>query len=350
MIKPTASTLAKSVTVPKVSVTIPNWNGADDLRPCIQSILKQTVKARIIVVDNGSVDDSINIIRSEFPTVELIEHTTNKGYAGGVNPGFRRAIESGDDYIAPFNNDAVADKNWLHYLIEALEAKPEYGIATCKLLSIDGKHLDSAGDYYTTWGLPYPRGRNESDVDKYDSSTEVFGASGGASLYRVAMLKEVGLLDEDFFAYYEDVDLSFRAQLAGWKVVYVPESRVYHATSTTGSRIKGFFTEQTMKNLPMLLWKNVPTRYLSMVLPRFILVYAAFFISALQRGQITYALKGAWRAFRYWPKKHGQRRSIQGERKVSDAYIGSILTYDLPPNAAKLRRIRSLWWKLRGRK
>jgi len=234
-------------------------------------------------------------------------------------------------------------------LVDTLETQPAYGIATCKLLSIDGEHLDSTGDYYTTWGLPYPRGRNETDVDKYDKSTEVFAASGGASLYRVQMLREIGLLDEDFFAYYEDVDLSFRAQLASWKIAYVPASRVYHATSTTGSRIKGFFTEQTMKNLPMLLWKNVPRAYLPMILPRFALVYLMFFASAIQRGQLSYAIKGSWRALTLWPKKHRERRDIQASKKVSDTYIGSMLTYDLPPNATKLRKLRAGWWKLQGK-
>src|SRR4051812_27073347 len=108
----------------------------------------------------------------------------------------------GADYAAPFNNDAVADEKWLENLVGYLDSHKSAGIACCKLLSADGKTIDSTGDYYTVWGLPYPRGRGESEIDKYDSDTDIFGASGGASLYRVSMLKEVGLFDEDFFAYY----------------------------------------------------------------------------------------------------------------------------------------------------
>src|SRR5690606_20741179 len=140
----------------------------------------------------------------------------------------RAALRKNTDYIALFNNDAVAHQDWLKNLVKTLEDDPETGIATCKLLSADKSRIDSTGDFYTTWGLPFPRGRGEAKLTKYDNDTRVFGASGGASLYRASMLKEIGLFDEDFFAYYEDVDISFRAQLAGWKVLYVPTAEAYH--------------------------------------------------------------------------------------------------------------------------
>jgi GT2 family glycosyltransferase len=256
-----------------------------------------------------------------------------------VNPGFRRAIELGLDYAAPFNNDAVADKHWLKHLVDYLDKNPGVGIAACKLLSADGKHLDSTGDYYTIWGLPYPRGRGESDLDKYDAQTDVFGASGGASLYRVKMLEEVGLLDEDFFAYYEDVDLSFRAQLAGWKVRYVPTSLVYHQIGATSGKIKGFTTYQTLKNLPLLLWKNVPWRILPRIWPRLLLAHALFTLRALSRGQVGAVIKGYTQGTWLWPKKLVQRRRIQHNRRVSDDYIRGLIVDDLPPNARALRKL-----------
>jgi len=305
----------------------------------------------LIVVDNGSVDDSVRIVEEEYPSVELIKHTYNKGYAGGVNPGFRRAIERGDDYVAPFNNDAIADKDWLRQLVEALESRPTYGIATCKILSDDGKHLDSTGDYYTVWGLPYPRGRGESDVDAYDQKTEIFGGSGGASLYRVAMFKEIGLMDEDFFAYYEDVDLSFRAQLYGWKVIFVPESRVYHEMSVTGRKIKGFFAYQTVKNLPWVMWKNVPAAQLWHVAPRFFLAYVLFIGRAFQRKQGWYAVKALAVTLWLLPKKLSQRHTIQRAKRqhnISNQYIWSIIVHDLPPNAKALRKLRAIWARFRG--
>jgi GT2 family glycosyltransferase len=333
-----------------VCVIVPNWNSEDSLAACLDSLLAQSLQAHIIVVDNGSTDGSVALIEKHYPTAEIIRHDKNKGYAGGVNPGFRRAMELGSHYAAPFNNDAVADKDWLESLVNYLDKHSEAGIATCKLLNADGSHIDSTGDYYTNWGLPYPRGRGETDITKYDSETEIFGASGGASLYRVSMLQEIGLFDEAFFAYYEDVDLSFRAQLTGWKVAYVPDSIVHHETSTTGRKIKGFFAYQTMKNLPLILYKNVPRRFLFRVGWRFLLAHTMFLGRAISRGQGWPALKGDARATAYFFTKFGERRRIQKSKKVSDDYIWSIMVHDLPPNARALRKLRASWWKLTGRK
>jgi GT2 family glycosyltransferase len=334
----------------KIIVVIPNWNGGTALRGCIQSLEAQSLKPHIIMVDNGSVDESVALVEKHFPEVEIIRHDRNKGYAGGVNPGFRRALELEADYVAPFNNDAVADRRWLETMVRFADNHLRVGIVTCKLLSAGGDHIDSTGDYYTDWGLPYPRGRGESDINAYDSQTEIFGASGGASLYRVSMLREVGLLDEDFFAYYEDVDLSFRAQLYGWKVAYVPESVVYHEMSVTGKRIKGFFTYQTVKNYPWLLWKNVPASLLPKILPRLTLAQILFIGRAFSRGHGWYALKALAVSTWLLPKKLIERHHIQTHRKVTPEYIWSIMTHDLPPNAHNLRKLRAAWWKIKGRK
>jgi GT2 family glycosyltransferase len=333
----------------KIAVVIPNWNGADSLANCLNSLVSQSVKLTIVVVDNGSSDESIEIV-NKYKDIVLIKHSVNKGFAGGVNPGFRYAIENSFDYVASFNNDAVADKNWLSELEKTLSNDQSIGIATCKLFNSDGSHLDSTGDYYTNWGLPYPRGRGETDIDKYDDQTDIFAASGGASLYRVEMIKAVGLFDEDFFAYYEDVDLSFRAQLAGWKVTYSPKAIAYHQISATSSKIKGFATYQTMKNLPLLLAKNMPRKYIYRVGWRFTLSHFLFFLRAISRGQVSAAVKGDYDGTRLLFGSFKKRRVIQRSRKVSNEYIWSIIVHDLPPNAKSLRTMRSYWWKIVGKK
>ncbi len=332
-----------------VVVVVPNWNGADSLKACLDSLVAQSVKAHIIVVDNGSTDGSLELLK-QYPDIEVIRHTKNKGFAGGVNPGFRRAVELGAVYAAAFNNDAVADKQWLKQLVTYMDGHNRVGIATCKLLTGDGKKLDSTGDYYTAWGLPYPRGRGESDINKYDSELEIFGASGGASLYRVKMLEEIGLFDEDFFAYYEDVDLSFRAQLAGWKVAYVPVAVAYHQISATSGKIKGFSAYQTMKNLQLLFYKNVPRRYLWRIGWRFTLAHTLFLLRAISRRQGWPAIKGDLKGTYLMLKKSGERRKIQSSKKVPDEYIWQALVHDLPPNARALRKLRSHWWKLHRKK
>ena len=331
-------------------MVVPNWNGAEMLGACLDSLQKQSLKPHIIVVDNGSIDGSVELVESSYPDVELIRHDTNRGYAGGVNPGFKAAIEANADYAAPFNNDALADENWLKNLADYLDGHDEVGIATCKLLSFDGKLLDSTGDYYSVWGLPWPRGRGESDIDKYDAQTTVFGASGGATLYRVEMLEQIGLFDEAFFAYYEDVDLSFRAQLAGWKVAYVPAAVAYHQISATSSRIPGFATYQTLKNLPQLYFKNVPRPYLFKIGWRLHLALMLFFGRAITRGHVLAAFKGVYVSLWLLPSSLKKRRQIQSSRQVDNEYIWSLLWHDLPPNARALRKLRGFGWKLRGKK
>ncbi len=333
----------------EVTVVIPNWNGKDSLAACLDSLMAQTYKADVLVVDNGSADGSVEFIQKNYPSVKLIIHQKNLGFAGGVNSGIKKSIENSAKFVALFNNDAVAGKDWLKHLVETLEKNSRVGIVTGKLLSTDGKSIDSSGDQYTVWGLPYPRGRSETNLDKYDNQTEIFAATGGASLYRIKMLDQIGLFDEDFFAYYEDVDLSFRAQLAGWKVLYVPNAIAYHQIGATSGKIKGFTTYQTLKNYPWLFWKNVPIRYLFRIGWRFKFAYLGIFISAITRGQIRPAFKGLFVSLLLAPKKIVQRWQIQRHKSVSNEYIWGIITHDLPPIAGGLRALRAWWWKLTRR-
>src|SRR3990167_347263 len=331
----------------RVSVVIPNWNGAQELPACLDWLLAQSLKAEIIVVENGSSDSSKELLYGKYPQVTVIPLPSNTGFAGGVNAGLRYSAAAGHTYSALLNNDALADKNWLKNLVEVMEANTRAGIVTSKMLNDTGEYLDSTGDIYTIWGLSYPRGRREADTGKYDERREVFGASGGASLYRHKMLAEIGLFDEDFFAYYEDVDISFRAQLAGWKVLYQPNAKVHHHIGATSAKVKGFSTYQTMKNLPLLAIKNVPRGLVHKIWPRLALAHFLFFMRAITRGRGWPALKGIGKMFWLVPKKMRQRHQIQKNRKTSGRYINSILTHDLPPNARNLRSLRAFWWKLR---
>jgi len=333
----------------KLYVVIPNWNGAVRLRACLDSLRAQSQKHVPVVVDNGSVDESVGIVESEFPEVVLIKRNGNYGFTGGVNPGIQKALKDGAKYVALLNNDAIADKSWLKELVGFLDKNAKTGIATSKICDKNKTHLDSTGDIYTIWGLTYPRGRGEAYSTKYDNQTEVFAGSGGASLYRTQVFRDIGLFDQDFFAYYEDVDVSFRAQLAGWKAAFVPSAVVYHEIMATSSGMKGFTTYQTIKNLPWLMWKNVPWPLMPRIFPRFALAYMSFVASALGRGQVWPVLKGIFVSTLLLPKKMVQRRSIQARRKVDAGYIESIITHDLPPNAYKLKKMRAAWWRVAGK-
>lgn len=334
---------------PRVAVVIPSWNSKEDLPACLDSLLQQTIPCEIVVVENGSTDGSLEFLQSHYPEITVLPQKKNLGFDGGVNVGIRYALKHKFPYVALLNNDAVAHKEWLKYLVETLDKNQSAGIATCKLMGIDKKHLDSTGDIYTTWGLAYPRGRGEPVSNTYDKNVDIFGASGGASVYRSVTLEEIGLFDEKFFAYYEDVDISFRAQLAGWKVMFEPQSIVYHQIGATSGRIKGFTTYQTMKNLPMLFWKNVPRKHILHMLPRFSVAYCSLLMSALASGRGIPALKGVLVSWKNIPYTVKERNQIQGTKKVSDEYIWSMLVHDLPPNAHKLRKMRNSWLRLIGK-
>jgi GT2 family glycosyltransferase len=327
----------------KIAVVIPNWNGVNEIDACLSALTAQSMAHHVIVVENGSTDGSLEFIRAKYPNIDVIVNQKNLGFAGGVNVGIRKALGSGFDYVALLNNDAVPHKHWLKHLAKTLYIDSRAGIVTCKLLQADGKHVDSTGDFYTSWGLPYPRDRGAPTNVAHNKQEEVFGASGGASLYRAEMFGEIGLFDEDFFAYYEDVDISFRAQLAGWKVLYQPKSEAYHATSTTSGKIKGFGTYQYHKNVPLVLIKNVPGRLFFRVAWRFGIAYSSVFINSIVRGNGWAAIKGFLHMLTLLPKKLMERRSIQKNRKTSVDYIHSVIINDLPPNAKSLRRLRSIF-------
>jgi len=334
----------------KLAVVVPNWNGLGSIEACLDSLVEQSSKCIIIMADNGSSDGSLELVQKKYPRVLLVKNTKNLGFAGGVNSGIKKAIELKMDAVALFNNDAVAHREWLENLARALEIDKKIGITTGKLMVKSSGNFDSTCEAYAVWGLPYPRGRGDKDKGQYDKSEEVFAASGGASLYRAKMLEEIGLFDEDFFAYYEDVDISFRAQLAGWKVMYEPAAVAYHQIGATSSKIKGFTTYQTMKNLQLLWYKNMPKKYMYKTGWRFLVAHTLFLFRAISRGQGISAIKGDLVGSWLLVKKRGERKKIQASKKVSDEYVWSMMTHDLPPNAKALRSLRRKWWKITGNK
>lgn len=319
----------------RVAVVILNWNGADILDDCLESLTKQNYPAyQLIIVDNGSTDASLTVLdrwcQRCGEKLHVIESSQNLGFAGGVNVGIRYALENSFDAIALFNNDAVAEPNWLSALCEAMRTDDGIGIATGLFLHRDGQKIDSTGDWYSIWGLAFPRLRDEAAATAPNSGY-VFGATGGASLYRTKMLEEIGLFDERFFAYYEDVDLSFRAQLTGWKVYYTNKALAYHDHGTTSGKIPGFSKYQMFKNLPILFWKNVPRGLLLKIGVRFFPIYFLMLINGIASGAVGPTLRGMLAAVRNLPYSFRHRQQIQRAKQVSAEYIDSILYQDLPP-------------------
>lgn len=326
-----------------VLIVVLNWNGIKDTEKCLDSLLRQSYQNfKILVVDNGSIDGSLEVLRkieAENNLITIVANKKNKGFAGGVNSGINYAINHNIEAVALFNNDAEADGNWLSELVQGLKQK-DVAVVTGLLLHQNGKTIDSTGDFYSTWGMPFPRNRGDKTSDAPDPGF-VFSGSGGATLYKTSLFKEIGLFDESFFAYYEDVDISFRAQLAGHKVYFTNKAIAYHKQGATSSKIPGFTVYQTFKNIPLLYTKNVPTGLLLPIGARLLLLYVLFFGNAVKNGVGVPALKGWLASVGYfWTRSILLRSTIQRNKKVSTGYINSIIVHDLPPDQTGMRALR----------
>mgnify|MGYP000922670578 CR=1 FL=1 len=332
----------------RLAIIVLNWNGADDALNCVESLQQQTLRPEIIIVDNNSSDDSVERFEDHVKSQKkdapiLIKNSQNLGFAGGINTGLVYAKEHNFEYIGVLNPDAIADKHWLKSLYTELTSHPSAGIATGLLLRRDGNTIDTSGDFYTTWGLPGPRNRDEPTVNAPNQPGEIFGATGGGALYRTAMLNDIGLFDEDFFMYYEDVDLSFRAQLAGWKVRYTPKAIAYHKVGASSQKVPGLAVFNTFKNLPLVLIKNVPGRLFWTIGARFFLTYWLIFASAIRHGNGWPALRGIFASLIRQPRAWVHRVKIQRNRKASIKYIRSIIHDGPLPNQTGLLKFRKFF-------
>ena len=190
------------------------------------------------------------------------------------------------------------------------------------------------------WGVPELVAENKPAPEAPESGY-VFGATGGATLYKTSLFKEIGLFDEKFFAYNEDVDISWRAQLAGHKFYYESSAIAYHKHSATSSKIPGFTTTQVFQNLPLVYWKNVPLQLLWPIGWRFFLAYCMFIFWKTTQGAFVPAVKGVWRSWKLFPHALRERRSIQKSRVVEMSYIKSIIWPNLPMKS--FNRIRKFF-------
>ena len=244
----------------KASVIIPNLNGAGWLRDSIESVWAQTEQDfELIVIDNGSTDESLDIARSYCgrDRYTLIENTGNTGFSHAVNQGI--AIAKGE-YMALFNNDAFAEPDWLAELIKTADADPKiFAVSSLMLRYYEPDLADDAGDYVTILGFACKRG-DGLKASRYTKPCRVFSACGGAALYRKSILDEIGNFDENFFAYFEDVDLSWRANNAGYKNLLCPTARCYHicGASTGAVKYNAFKSQQSGRNSILLPLKNEP--------------------------------------------------------------------------------------------
>lgn len=258
----------------KCSVVIPNYNGVHFLDRCLRSLDRQTMDSfEIILVDNASSDGSSAFVRSHFPEVKIIEFDRNHGFSKAANAGI---AASRGEFIALLNNDTEVESAWLEHLYLQLHSDEGIFSVSSKMLRFDERDMiDDAGDELTVLGWAFKRGDGEKST-KFHERVPVFSACAGAAMYRKAVFEQIGLFDEKFFAYLEDVDMGYRAQLSGYRSEYCPEALVYHIGSgTSGSRYNEFKIALSARNSIYVFYKNMPLIQLAANLP---FLFAGFLI------------------------------------------------------------------------
>ncbi|QPC85034.1 glycosyltransferase family 2 protein [Phototrophicus methaneseepsis] len=311
---------------PLVSIVIPNWNGLRFLQTCLDSLAQQTYTAtEVIIADNASTDGSQAFIRDYAPQVVLVELPENRGFTGACNAGMEAAT---GEIVILLNNDTEVDPGWVAAIVDAFDRYPDAGMVASKMLLFEQRdHIHTAGDGFTIDGRPFNRGVWQKDEGQFDQEEYVFSACGGSSAYRRTMLDEIGLLDDDYFFLMEDVDLGWRAQLAGWRALYTPHAIVYHHLSATGGGVTASFHDG--RNNIYLLVKNVPgdiwRKHRWAIIGR----QARIAWDALKawRGEAARAhLRGIASGLWHIPALLKKRRQVQATRRVSTTYIESVLS------------------------
>jgi GT2 family glycosyltransferase len=295
---------------PHASVIIPNWNGHSLLTECLAALRAQTFRDfEIIVVDNGSRDGSVEWLAEQAPDVIVIRNETNLGFAVANNQGFRAARAP---LLVALNNDALPEPAWLQVLVETAAREMWAGMLACRIVRRDPAGvIDSLGIEVDRAGVAWNRawGRPTTDRLVYQPA-EVFGPSGAAAVYRRALLDQIGLFDEDLFAYYEDVDLAWRAQRAGARCLYVPDAIVHHLHSATSKQGSAFKTRLLGRNKWWVIAKNYPFASLWYYVPVMLVLDLAAVLLTSIRGRNLAALQGRWAALRGWGQLWRKRAAL----------------------------------------
>ncbi len=314
------------------SVIIPNWNGMKYLPTCLTSLRRQTQQGvEIIVVDNGSTDESVSFIQHEFPEVRTVCLNRNTGFPYAVNRGIEAAR---GQYVAVLNNDTDCDPRWLEEIRKAFDTHPDVGFCATKILEMrDRLRIGGAGDVCYKNGIALSRWKGDLDEDHPPAPEYVFSASACASIYRRELVETIGLFDEDFYFSFEDVDYGFRAQLAGFRCLYVPTAVVHHlgCGSIFNLKVHRMAIYHLNRNQLWYIIKNFPTPLLRKYGRRILETQVRSVLSHAVRPELGFvglALRAKLVVIPHLPQLLRKRRIIQAQRKVPIEYLEHLL---LPP-------------------
>ena len=298
----------------KSTVVIPNYNGIKYIEACLESLFAgTTTDFEVIMVDNASTDGSLELVKEKFPQVSLIENQENTGFDKAVNQGI---LASKTPYVILLNNDTKVELAFVHELEKMMEQDKSLFSASAKMIALHDKDkMDDAGDFYCALGWAFAKGKGKNPT-LYQKSYDVFAACAGAAIYRRECFEEIGLFDENHFAYLEDIDIGYRAQLYGYRNCFAPNAVVYHAGSaTSGSRYNAFKTKLASQNSIYLVYKNMPFLQILINVPFLFagfLIKTLFFIrKGLGKEYVTGLLQGVKLSCSEEGRKHKVRFSIK---------------------------------------
>lgn len=308
---------------PLVSVVIVTWNGRQYLEACLNAVAAQVgMRTETILVDNASADGTVEYVRERFPSVRVVSLAENRGFAGGNNAGVR---EARGQFVALLNNDTVPEPTWLQALLAGIDETAGFALVTSRIVYMhDPGIIDSAGDSFLSSGGAFKRHHGAS-VEVARESAEVFGVCGAACLMPKRVFDELGGFDEDFFASHEDVDLSYRARLLGYRCRYVADAVVRHHGSATIGRVSDFAVFHGQRNLEWLYLKNTPTSLLLTTLPSHVVYVAAAAVHFTRVGALGSFVRAKVAALAGLPKALRKRRQVQRTRRVEAAQLRPLL-------------------------
>jgi GT2 family glycosyltransferase len=326
----------------EIAVIVVNWNRRELLRCCLESLVRQEdAKFEIIVVDNGSLDGSPEMVRREFGSgrvpLRLIENAENRGFCGANNQGIRATRSR---FVALLNNDAEAEPGWLAAQRRCFDGRPDVGMAASKILVFeDPRRIDKVGHLIYPDGQNRGRGTGELDTGQYDGIEEALWPDGCAAMYRREMLDEIGGFDEDFFAYADDAELGLRARIAGWKCLYVPDAVVRHHRGATLGVTSSRRLELIERNRILLAAKLFPWSLLCLNgLYYTARISAGMAAAARGKGEIgrfpgirgklraaTAILRGDLQALRMLPRMLRKRSEIERLRRLSPSQVRRLI-------------------------
>ncbi len=298
---------------PLVEIVIPNWNGREMLSCCLTSLEKQTCQNfSVTVVDNGSTDGSLAFLSDNYPEVKVIPFPENRGFSVAVNEGIEHASAP---WIFLLNNDIEVADTCIEQIGNAIQLYPAYDSFAVKMVDFNERDfLDGAGDEFLRGGAGYRLGTMEKDNSLYSTSREVFGACAGAAVYSRRFFDLVGVFDNDFFAYLEDVDLNVRARRRGLKCFYIADAVVFHiGSATTGSKINPFTIAQSTKNSLHVLTKNYPVSLLFRFIVVILIYQFIWFVFCVKKGKVLSYFRGLYIAVKETPVMLKKRRSINNQ-------------------------------------